>query len=216
MMWSKGFAAEETKAAFARAAELAGRTDDFSERFTALQGQWVGGVTARRIAFCARAGRDASCAKRRMRDGSRKPASPIAWLGLVAYWHGDFVEARTHLRAGARRSRPEPRRRSRERFGRRRHLARSSILAATMWQLGEVERARELIDCGNPARVRARPHPVDRRCALLEIVSGNLAWRPLGDAERGRGSGARRARTRDDAVSQRGRTAFRLGAGSDR
>ena len=45
MMWSKGFAAEETKAAFARAAELAGRTDDFSERFAALQGQWAAAVT---------------------------------------------------------------------------------------------------------------------------------------------------------------------------
>ena len=45
MMWSKGFAAEETKAAFARAAELAGRTDDFSERFAALSGQWAAAVT---------------------------------------------------------------------------------------------------------------------------------------------------------------------------
>ena len=33
MMWSKGYAAEETKAAFARAAELAGRSGDLSERF---------------------------------------------------------------------------------------------------------------------------------------------------------------------------------------
>jgi hypothetical protein len=32
-MYSKGFAAEETKAAFARAAELAAKTDDFSQRF---------------------------------------------------------------------------------------------------------------------------------------------------------------------------------------
>ena len=41
MMWSKGFAAEETKTAFARAAELAARTDDFSERFAACHGQWT-------------------------------------------------------------------------------------------------------------------------------------------------------------------------------
>src|SRR4029077_6748539 len=41
MMWSKGFAAEETKTAFARAAELAARTDGFSERFAAGHGQWT-------------------------------------------------------------------------------------------------------------------------------------------------------------------------------
>src|ERR1700693_1733392 len=41
VMWSKGFAAEETKAAFARAAELAAKTDDFSERFVAAHGQWT-------------------------------------------------------------------------------------------------------------------------------------------------------------------------------
>ena len=45
MMWSKGYATEETKAAFARAAELAERTGDFSERFTALQGQFGAAAT---------------------------------------------------------------------------------------------------------------------------------------------------------------------------
>ena len=41
VMWSKGFATEETKAAFARAAELAAKSDDFSERFAAAYGQWT-------------------------------------------------------------------------------------------------------------------------------------------------------------------------------
>jgi hypothetical protein len=40
-MWSKGFAAEETKVAFARAAELAAKSGDFSERFAAAHGQWT-------------------------------------------------------------------------------------------------------------------------------------------------------------------------------
>ena len=59
MMWAKGYAAEETKAAFARAAELAERTDDFSARFAALQGQFAAAATARRIAFRTGAGLDA-------------------------------------------------------------------------------------------------------------------------------------------------------------
>jgi predicted ATPase len=39
MMYTKGFDAEETKAAFARAAELAAESDDFSERFAAAHGR---------------------------------------------------------------------------------------------------------------------------------------------------------------------------------
>ena len=41
MMWSKGFAAEETKAAFARAAELAANTDSFAARFATAHSQWA-------------------------------------------------------------------------------------------------------------------------------------------------------------------------------
>ena len=41
MMMARGFAAEETKAAFARAAALSAKTDDFAERFVACHGQWT-------------------------------------------------------------------------------------------------------------------------------------------------------------------------------
>jgi hypothetical protein len=40
-MWSKGFAADETMTAFARAAELATNDSSFSERFAAAHGQWT-------------------------------------------------------------------------------------------------------------------------------------------------------------------------------
>jgi hypothetical protein len=39
--WSRGFAADETKAAFARAHELTAGSEVSDERFTALYGQWV-------------------------------------------------------------------------------------------------------------------------------------------------------------------------------
>ena len=41
MLWSKGFAAEDTKVALAHAAELAGKSDGFAERFAACRGQWT-------------------------------------------------------------------------------------------------------------------------------------------------------------------------------
>ena len=45
-MMARGYAAEETRAAFARAAELAGETHDFAERFAVLQGQLAAAATA--------------------------------------------------------------------------------------------------------------------------------------------------------------------------
>ena len=56
MMWSKGFASEETKAAFDRAAELTANSDDFSHRFAALHGQWTLALVRRRAEGGARAG----------------------------------------------------------------------------------------------------------------------------------------------------------------
>ncbi len=40
VMWSKGFAAEEAKAAFARASEIAAAAQDPAERFAGYYGQW--------------------------------------------------------------------------------------------------------------------------------------------------------------------------------
>ena len=42
LIWSKGYASEETKAAVSRAQELAGNVDDPSERFAIYYGQWAG------------------------------------------------------------------------------------------------------------------------------------------------------------------------------
>jgi hypothetical protein len=44
LFWSKGFAAEETKAAFIRAQELAAGIADAAERFPTYYGLWVGGL----------------------------------------------------------------------------------------------------------------------------------------------------------------------------
>ena len=44
LMWSKGFAAEETKAAFARAAQFAGPAEDASTRLVAYYAQCLRGM----------------------------------------------------------------------------------------------------------------------------------------------------------------------------
>jgi hypothetical protein len=44
LMWSRGYSAEETKAAFTRAQELAAAINNATERFTAYYGLWLGSL----------------------------------------------------------------------------------------------------------------------------------------------------------------------------
>ena len=45
LLWTKGYQAPETSAAFARARELANQVEDTAERFSAYYGLWVGHLT---------------------------------------------------------------------------------------------------------------------------------------------------------------------------
>jgi tetratricopeptide (TPR) repeat protein len=139
-MWAKGYAAEETKAAFARAAELAERTDNFSARVTTLQGQFSAAATAGEL----RSARElALTLLREAEDARQYTEASMAdnFLGLVAYWRADFIEARTHYERALTAADPNQ---DPQFFGY--SVLASAHLAATMWQLGEIERARDLIN----------------------------------------------------------------------
>ena len=82
MMWSKGFGAEETKTAFAHAAELADRTDDFSERFAAWHGQWTLEIVRGEL----RSARElASTCLREAEDEERVVETGVAHRGLALF-----------------------------------------------------------------------------------------------------------------------------------
>jgi predicted ATPase len=66
-------------------------------------------------------------------------------LGLIAYAHGEFAEARTHYERALDARDPPPDSKAREHFGDRGTSA-ASQFALTIWALGEVGRARELIN----------------------------------------------------------------------
>ena len=144
MMMAKGFAAEETRAAFARAAKLAGRIDDFSERFTVLAGQAAAAMTGGELrSACELALTVLREAEETRRIGEAGLANQ--WLGLIAYWRGDFLEARKHFERAVAARDPNP---NLKLLAGEPSLFAVSQSAPTAWALGDLQRARELINKG--------------------------------------------------------------------
>jgi tetratricopeptide (TPR) repeat protein len=147
-MYSKGFAAEETKAAFARATELAANTGDFSERFAAAHGQWTSALVRGELRSA-----------RELASGFLQEAESLGrfaeigvvsrGLAIISYGLGEFAEARTHCERALAAGDPERDREARERFSEDTGSTAMSWLGMTMWQLGEVERARQLTEAVN-------------------------------------------------------------------
>ena len=124
------------------------------------------------------------------------------WLGIIAFWHGDFAEgrARCELALSARDPLFDPE--ALERYG---DFRRASFMPRRDLVAVGRGRTRAQIDrLGDQARVRGRSYWGACRCALLAIISGIMARRPFGNPQRVRGFGAARAGTRDGAVRQRG------------
>ncbi len=96
MMWSKGFAAEETKAAFSRAQELTAGIDDSGERFNTYYGLWIGKLISGELSLA----RQIAEAFRREAEQEGRPAEAAVScriLGLTRIWQGDLTEARANV-----------------------------------------------------------------------------------------------------------------------
>jgi predicted ATPase len=147
-MYSKGFAAEETEAAYARASNLLAANTSFSDRFAAAHGQW----TLALIRSDFKSGRAlASALLREAEDVGRVVEIGVArrGLALMCYFAGDFTQARTHCERALDACEHERDEQARERFVDDTGVVALACLAVTSWQLGEVERAREMIDAAN-------------------------------------------------------------------
>ena len=178
MMWAKGFAAEETTVAFSRAAALAANVSDFSERFAAGHGQCTVALlrgeleTARKLALAM---------LEEAEDAARPMEARIARrsLALILYFRGDFLEARTLCEQSLDAGDPKRELEARERFGDDVGAVVLSCLAITSWQLGEVDRARELIEASKQ-RATEIEHATSMATplylnSLLELLRGDAA-----------------------------------------
>jgi hypothetical protein len=144
-MWSKGFAAEETKVAFSRAVDLAATTNYFSERFAAGYGHWaarlIGGECREAENLARRLVQEAEIATR-----GRETARARIALGNTCFFEGKLPEAKGIFEcvladcglAGASVPAPE--------VWTGRHVFTASYLANVVWLGGEPEYARRLSD----------------------------------------------------------------------
>jgi hypothetical protein len=144
-MWSRGYGADESKAAFVRARELTATIYNAAERFTIYYGLWVGNMARGELGFAREI---AETFLREAERGAQATEGGVArrLLGLTCLRQGDFIEAHANLVEVLRIYDPERDRKARFRFGPDTGAAARVHLAITKWQLGEVGPARALIE----------------------------------------------------------------------
>jgi predicted ATPase len=172
LLLGKGFAAEETRAAFARVAELTGQKENPAARFAAYYAQCLGSFFRGEFPLAQEIAetflREAEADGRATAAGTARRV-----LALVLFFRGDLKAARSFFERALADFVPE-------RDGDAQRLdgqaSATAILASVVWHLGEVERARLLTQ---QAIRRARIGPPCNPCpgALLERLSGNPSRR---------------------------------------
>jgi predicted ATPase len=144
VMWSKGYGAEETKAAFARARDLGAVTGNFAERSAANYGYWANSHMRGEFTL---ARETAEIFLREAESEGRIPESSTGHriLGLTCLLQGDLIASRVHLEEALRIYDPEWDLDDKFRLSLEPRLAAMAYLAEAEWILGDVERARHLI-----------------------------------------------------------------------
>ena len=174
----QGLRRRGNEAAFARAAELATNDSSFSERFAAAHGQWTVALlrgelsAARKLAFAM---------LEEAEDAGYRTEASVArcGLGVINYFRGEFLEAQSQFERALADCDPLSDREVRERFGDDIGAVAMSFLAITGWQLGEVERARELIEAWKRRAIDLK-HSTSMATPLylnsiLELLRGDAA-----------------------------------------
>ena len=141
----RGFGSEESKAAFTRARELAAGIDDAAERFAAYYGQWIGSIIRGETGMA----RDMAAAfLQEAEDEGRlmEIAAARRCVGLSCFAMGNFADARRYFDEALTDNDAERDADARFRFIHDTEAAAKMTLALVIWHLGEIGRARQLMD----------------------------------------------------------------------
>ncbi|HME86587.1 MAG TPA: adenylate/guanylate cyclase domain-containing protein [Roseiarcus sp.] len=177
MIAAHGHGAPETVATFRHAHELGAGAADMYARSSINYGRWAGSyvhgdLTAMRVPALAF-----------LRDVESQPTSAEAGIahrayGVTQWFAGDFIEARSHLEQAVAIFDPERDRDLAFRFGQDVGVSAMVYLAIVLWPLGEVERARELVDA-TATRIATLGHLATSTYGLMhnamfEIIGRNV------------------------------------------
>jgi len=145
VMWSKGFIAEETKAAFTRVGELATEMGAAEAPRDVYYPRWVQSVWRGELALA----RDAAESFLREAERAARPTKAAVAhsnLGFSLLIRGEFAQARAHLEQTLRIYDPVRDREAKFRFGSDSAASSTGLLAFAACCLGDVARPRELMD----------------------------------------------------------------------
>ena len=145
VMWSKGYAAVETKAAFARVGELAKEMRNAEVPGETYYARWTRSLFRGELGSAREAAESFLC---EAESEARLPEAGVAHrvLGLTLLFQGNFAQARAHLEQALRIYSPERDLEAKFRPGLDPKVTATAYLACAAWPLGDVERARELIE----------------------------------------------------------------------
>ncbi len=176
LIWSKGYGAEETKAAFKRAKELAAGTSDTAERFATYYGLWVGSLLRAELKFAQQTAENflqKAKAERRLLEAAVVSRN----LGVTRLYQGAPAEARAHLEEALRNYDSDRDSDAKIHFAQDHRAASKAFLAQALWVLGEVGYAGALTEEAVARAVEAAHPPTLANTlslkAQLEILRGD-------------------------------------------
>jgi predicted ATPase len=186
LIGARGYGAPETTEAFARARESAVDDKDALERLAADYGLWVGSfvrgeLSAMRV--------HAETFLKDVEVSADSPEAQIAYriAGATHWFAGEYVEARDKLEHALALFRPGRDDGLAFRFGQDQGVAAMDFLALTLWPLGDVERARALIESAqirtaSVAYIGTRAYE-KAVAAWFELMCGNISRAAQNGAE---------------------------------
>jgi class 3 adenylate cyclase/predicted ATPase len=145
LIHARGFASQETTAAFSRAREFASGIEDVTERFPVYYGLWATSWVRGEFAQM----REPALAfldDTKNRPGTREASIAHRLLGSTCWLQGDFIEARMHLKNSLAIYDSERDRDFAFRFGQDTGVSAMIILSLTLWPLGEINWASQCAD----------------------------------------------------------------------
>jgi predicted ATPase len=178
LAWSRGFATEETKAAYSRARELSAVTDVSDERFATLYGQWVTTFVSGEL---GQAWDIAETFRREAENAGRitETAVGLRYLGLTCLNQGEFRAAETYLLRALEAYDPQRDREANLRYGVDTGAGALIYLAEVNYDFGKFTQARELSEEAVARALESGHAPtigtVYQSKALLEILRGDPA-----------------------------------------